>query len=293
MPRADPFSEPSAYADSPNCSVAHSSPGANAIDQVLNLRFSVMCARALHSYGAVVKRSRSRFCKISYSSAAAAALTPSDSIAPAQRQRDQLVAGPGHARAQAAALAAEHEHDPGAAVVGRVVGDRRVLAGGLGAGPVAPAARRSRPAPRKSARLRTRATRRCSTRSGRGLADRRRDLGRAALGDRPRRCSPAHSAVRQIEPRFCGSWTWSSATTQRLRTGQQLLRRRRTGSRRPARTPPGARRSRSGARSPRPQLVLTRTPASHGSRAALCVAHTSPTLCARRPRSASRTGLRP
>ena len=51
-----------------------------------------MLRRALHSYEAL-SSACGRFCKISYSSAAAAAATPSDSIRPSMRQRDQLVAG--------------------------------------------------------------------------------------------------------------------------------------------------------------------------------------------------------
>ncbi len=60
--------------------------------------------------------------------------------------------------------------------------------------------------------LRTRATGRCSTAPAEALhtagvtsAARRSGITTPA--------APAHSAVRQIEPRFWGSWTWSSATS--------------------------------------------------------------------------------
>ncbi len=66
---------------------------------------------------------------------------------------------------------------------------------------------------RKSARLRTRATGRCST----APAD---ALQTAGVTSAERRSgmttpvAPAASAVRQIAPRFCGSVTSSSATSQ-------------------------------------------------------------------------------
>ena len=134
--------------------------------------------------------------------------------------------------------------------------------------------------------LRTRATRRCSTAPAEALhtagvtsAARRSGITTPA--------APAHSAVRQIEPRFCGSWTWSSATSSGSSPDEQLIGARRRGRRRPARTRPDGRPSRSGARSPPPRRRCT----SHAARATArarrpAVAHTSPTL--RRPAPAQR-----
>ena len=98
--------------------------------------------------------------------------------------------------------------------------------------------------------LRTRATGRCSTAPAEALQT-------AGVTSAARRsgittpAAPAHSAVRQIEPRFCGSWTWSSATSSGCSPREQLLGARVGVGARPRRRRPGGRPSRSGARSPR------------------------------------------
>ena len=60
--------------------------------RLLNLRFSVMWARASHSYGELVKGRRSALCKISYRMHRRGGADVERLDPPAQRQRDQLVA---------------------------------------------------------------------------------------------------------------------------------------------------------------------------------------------------------
>ena len=62
-------------------------------------------------------------------------------------------------------------------------------------------------------------------RAGRGLAYGRGHLGRAALGRSPRRWRRRTRRCGQIEPRFCGSCTWSRATIRAGRRLQELARR--------------------------------------------------------------------
>ena len=159
--------------------------------------------------GPVVKdrRLRSRADAASYSSTAAAADTFSDPIRPASGSAHELVAGRPHARAQAPALGAQHDHDAAAVVRLRV-----------GASARRPRRRR----PRRRARLAVaQEVGEVSHAGDRQVLDRarpRRGRRPASRARRPRSgittpVAPAHSAVRQIAPRFCGSWTWSSATT--------------------------------------------------------------------------------
>ena len=183
-------------------------------------------------------------------------------------------------------LRAEHEHDA-AAVVDRVVG---VVA--------RPRRRRSTTAraalasAQEIGQVADPGDRQMLDGARRGLADRRRDLGRAALGQHEP-AAPAHSAVRQIAPRFCGSCTWSSATISGAGARQQLV-----GVGVAERRDLGAHAlvtvaTRTAARSPRPP------PATVGRAAGqprLARARSwSPTrgCTVRGPRIASRTGLRP
>ncbi len=251
-----------------------------------------MWARALHSYGALSRRSP-RSARSRTATAAAAALTPSDSIRPRSGSAISSIARLRHPRAQPAALAAEHEHHPGAAVVGRVVGDRaRRLRASSPRSPRSTSIPRRAPRPRKSAMLRTRATCRCSTAPGRGLAHRRGHLGRAPLGDH-HAAAPAHSAVRQIEPRFCGSCTWSSATISGSAPASSSSADDVRIAARPPRRCPGERPSRSGARSPRPSSPAPARPQATARARRPASPRPRPRCCARRPRSASRTALRP
>ena len=121
-----------------------------------------------------------------------------------QRQRHKRVTALGDAPPQPPSLATEDDHQAAAVVRRRVV--ERARRGDRAVAPAAGAPRAST----KSARSRARAIRRCST-AGPGAADRGRDLCRAAFADRTP-LTPTHSAVRQIAPRFWGSWISSSAT---------------------------------------------------------------------------------
>ena len=135
--------------------------------------------------------------------------------AAAQRQGDELVAGARDARAQTRA--------PPHRGRGRRRRRSRARRSGRRRGP--PRRRRTSSPPggpraRKSARLRTRATARCSTAPAEAFAT----AGVTAAARRSGRTTPsapAHSAVRQIAPTFWGSWTSSRATSQGSGPGQQ------------------------------------------------------------------------
>ena len=124
---------------------------------------------------------------------------------------------------------------------------RRTRPRRAGGGAVAPAARppsRRRGSRRCCARARSR---RCST----APADALQTAGVTSAARRSGITTPSRprtSAVRQIAPRFCGSWTSSSATSSGRRAREQLAARRRTGRARPRRRRPGGRRCRARAR---------------------------------------------
>ncbi len=213
-----------------------------------------MSARASHSYGEL-SRPRCRLCKISYRIAAAAALTPSDSMRPCSGSAISSSQAPATRGRSPLALAAEHEHDARAGVVGRVVGDRPVLlaragaAGATGARPVAPAPGRARIGEEVGDVAHARDAQVLDGSGGR-LADRRRDLGGAALGDHH---AAGAGALGGAADRAEVLWVLDlvERDDQRLRAREQLGRARRRDTGPPRRRRPGARSSRSGARSPR------------------------------------------
>ena len=141
--------------------------------------------------------------------------------------------------------------------------------------------------------LRTRATAQMLDGPGRGLAHRRRDLRRAALGDhdagRARALGGAADRARGSAGPGPGRARRSGDPRRRA-----APRRPHRGRRRPPRRRPGGRSSRSGARSPRAEAEpAPRTPSSHGSRAAPAVAHTSPTLARAAPAQRLCDGVAP
>ena len=247
-------------------SVAHSSPGAICMSNaraLLNLKLSLSWA----AYSRLMERCQAPIRASARSRTAGRPRrrsTLSDCDVPAQRQRDQLRRTPPATRGRRPlALGAEDEHAPargsraqvghGALGGGRAVAPAAgVLGGGEEVGDVAHAGDRQ-----------------VLDGARRRLADRRRDLGRRGARGSRRRRRPTHSAVRQIAPRFCGSWTSSSATMSgagaREQRGRVRVRVRvGLGARRPG-----------GRRCPRARGDLLRarprgrsTSRSHGSRAA-------------------------
>src|ERR1700730_2133408 len=133
VPRADPFSERVLVRTAPNLLSGALLPRRQSyvFPRLLNLRFSVMLARALHSYEALSTPAAAPLQDLVQErrggGADAEGLDPSE-----ERQGDQLVAGGRDARPQPAALTAQHQNDPRAGVVRRVVGDRRGPRGGGG-----------------------------------------------------------------------------------------------------------------------------------------------------------------
>ena len=229
-----------------------------------------------------------RRCKISYSSDGGGGADVERRDAAAQRQRDELVAGRRDARAQARALGAQHEHDAAARSRAASYGTRPRRRGA-----VAPAARAPWRRARKSARLRTRAIAQVLDRAGRRLADRRRDLGRAALRqDDAGRARALGGAADRAE--VLRVLDLVERDQQRVGPRRAARRRRRTGSGRPRRRCPGApcepqrARDRLGGGASARRATPRRQPRL--PRAARSVAQTRRDRPRARPRSASRTG---
>ena len=229
---------------------------------------------------------RSALCKISYSSAAAAALTSSDCIRPAQRQRDQLIA------ALATRGRSPRPSPPSTSTTprrGSRARRRQRVASATGA--VAPASRLARRDQEVGEVAHARDPQ-VLDRAGRGLARRRASpRPRGARGSRrrwprrTRRCGRSRRGSADPGPR--------PAPPRAALTGQQLARRTRTGTRRP-RAHALVRGRAAAALDLLGRAAPARArPAATARARRRAVAHTSPTLVARRPRSASRTALRP
>ena len=124
--------------------------------------------------------------------------------------------------------------------------------------------------------------------AGRGLADGRRHLGGAALGDHDAgRAGALGRAADRAE--VLRVLDLVERDDQRLARRRAARRRRRRGRRRRRRRRPGARASRSGARSPRPSTIRGRDARQPRlARGARAVAHTSLTARARGARAAPR-----
>ena len=241
-----------------------------------------------HSYEAL---SSPLCCKISYSSADGRGADVQRLDPAAQRQRDQLVAALRHARAQAAPprCRARARRPPPRSRGGRRAPARAAVA--LGARAVAPAARLARVAQevREVAHARDRQV---LDGARRGLADGRRDLRGAALGDHDAgRAGALGGAADRAE--VLRVLDLVERDEQRVGPARAARRRRVGVGARVGADPLMGARAAARARSPRRSPMRDARPASHGSRAAPAVAQISPTACLRRPRSASRTGLRP
>ena len=174
----------------------------------------------------------------------------------AQRQRDERVAALRDAPPQPPSLGAEdddHDRRSSPASCSRAPPARRPRRSS--------SSRRAAPRARKSARLRARAIRRCST----APAEARQTAGVTSAARRSQittPLAPTHSAVRQIAPRFWGSWISSSATISGSGRASSSARGDvRDSRRRTPRRSPDARASRRPARSPRPPRPVRRRPA--------------------------------